>query len=116
MEHSNDVEEKNSVKSFTIFGEPIIKTQCQRNTLITSITGGIISGLATFLFTSKIQKSCNIAFGSYFTLTLCMSCYCSYMESQMRKNGRMIKAALYELNKKQHAINSSDPDMKFENV
>ncbi|XP_012134916.1 cytochrome c oxidase assembly factor COX20 lethal (3) 87Df [Megachile rotundata] len=116
MEHSSDTKEETVKVPFTIFGEPVIKTRCQRNAFITGISGGIISGLVGFLVTSQIRKSMNIALGGYITVTFAMACYCTYKEYVIRNQGRMLKALSYQVSKAKKYTNSSDADTKVEST
>ncbi|CAL7935009.1 unnamed protein product [Xylocopa violacea] len=92
----NKEEEKPAVTSFTIFGEPVIKTRCQRNALISAISGGIFTGLLSFLFTSNAQKSTNIGVFGFGVIGIIYSCYCAYDEIETRKAVRAIRKAMYE--------------------
>ncbi|XP_029038884.1 cytochrome c oxidase assembly protein COX20, mitochondrial [Osmia bicornis bicornis] len=116
MEHSNNPQEQNFRQNFTLFGEPIIKTRCQRNALISGISGGILSGLVAFLFTSQPRRSVYIGFGGYLAITFCMTCYCTYDEYSLRKQARLIKKAIYEINTSKKGSESSNSSLKVEDA
>ncbi|KAK1120723.1 hypothetical protein K0M31_010927 [Melipona bicolor] len=85
---------------FTFFGEPIIKTRCQRNAMISAISGGIICGLITFLFTSNPRVSTRMGVVGYGVIGITGACYCAYDEMKLRSEAREFRKAMYNTNMK----------------
>ncbi|XP_073967709.1 cytochrome c oxidase assembly factor COX20 lethal (3) 87Df [Bombus fervidus] len=80
---------------FTIFGEPIIKTHCQRNAMISAISGGMVGGLIAFLFTSNPRRSTQIGVITYGVIGITGALYCTYDEIQSRSERREFRKLMY---------------------
>lgn len=98
METSGQNKEQST--SFTLFGEPVIKTRCQRNAMISAISGGIICGLITFLFTSNPRFSTRMGVISYGVIGITGAFYCAYDEIKLRSEAREFRKAMYNTNMK----------------
>ncbi|XP_076752850.1 cytochrome c oxidase assembly factor COX20 lethal (3) 87Df [Xylocopa sonorina] len=92
----NNEEQESSSTNITLFGEPIIKTRCQKNALISAISGGIFTGLLGFLFTSNPKKATHIGMVGFGVIGVTYSCYCAYDEINTRKQVRELRQAIYE--------------------
>lgn len=98
-------------QSFTIFGEPVIKTKCQRNAFITAITGGIICGLISFLITSNSRKSTRIGMASYGAIGISYAIYCAVDEINTRNELKKLRHLLYETSKSDNTNNKKLVDV-----
>ncbi|XP_017891853.1 cytochrome c oxidase assembly protein COX20, mitochondrial [Ceratina calcarata] len=115
MENYEDREIKEPPKStFTIFGDPIVTTNCQRNALLSGISGGIISGLIGFLFTSNPRQATRIGVGSYFVITVTFACYCAYDEYEMKRQTRLIRQSLVQAHLGPIKQDSTDTPVKLD--
>lgn len=103
---------------FTIFGEPIIKTHCQRNVMISAISGGMVGGLIAFLFTSNPRMSTRIGVITYGVIGITGALYCTYDEIQSRSERREFRKLMYmgvhksEINDTNSVDNVSDPKLE----
>lgn len=115
IEHSGKEEHR---QSFTIFGEPVIKTKCQRNAFITAITGGIICGLISFLITSNSRKSTRIGMASYGVIGISYAIYCAVDEINTRNEIKKLRHLMYETSKSDNTSNKKLVDAwnTFESV
>lgn len=104
IEHSGREEHR---QSFTIFGEPVIKTKCQRNAFITAITGGIICGLISFLITSNSKKSTRIGVASYGAIGISCAIYCAVDEINTRNELKKLMHLMYETSKSDNTSNKN---------
>lgn len=97
----------------TLFGRDLSTIPCFRSSFLNGIGGGIASGLAYFMFTSKVRQACNTAVLSFAGITLtywylcCRFCvsycllmfwmnriYCRYRWSQRKFHMEMIRAVM----------------------
>ncbi|OAD53669.1 hypothetical protein WN48_09636 [Eufriesea mexicana] len=106
MEDLESAEEQKQKKiPFSILGEPVIKTYCQRNALMSAISGGIICGLVTFLFTSNPSRSTRIGMYSYLGIGCTYAGFCAYEEYTLGKQTRELKKLLY---RRSRLVNNED--------
>ncbi|CAK9814730.1 hypothetical protein ANTQUA_LOCUS8192 [Anthophora quadrimaculata] len=97
MELRESEEKTKSNYNFTLFGEPVIKTRCQRNAFMYGICGGIIAGLVGFLLTSSGRNATHAGVISCVAITTCLACKCTYEELQMRRDARLLKKVMHEM-------------------
>ncbi|CAK9821575.1 hypothetical protein ANTRET_LOCUS280 [Anthophora retusa] len=118
MEHLESKEETKYNYSFTLFGEPVIKTRCQRNAFMYGISGGIIAGLVGFLFTSSGKHATRAGVVSCVAIITCLACKCTYEEIQMRKNARLLKKVICEMSAQtdDKGTNSDNSPRKLESI
>ncbi|XP_072762462.1 cytochrome c oxidase assembly protein COX20, mitochondrial-like [Anoplolepis gracilipes] len=65
-------------KAVMLFGRDIRKIPCFKSSMLYGIYSGFATGLATFMFTSRIKLSTNMALGSYMGVSVVYWCYCRY--------------------------------------
>ncbi|TGZ56777.1 cytochrome c oxidase assembly protein COX20, mitochondrial [Temnothorax longispinosus] len=70
--------EDDQSKAVMLFGRDIRKIPCFKQSMLSGIYGGLAAGLATFLFTSRVKLSTNVALGSYMGVVVVYWCYCRY--------------------------------------
>ncbi|CAK9807314.1 Cytochrome c oxidase assembly protein COX20, mitochondrial [Anthophora plagiata] len=111
-------EETNSNYNFTLFGEPVIKTLCQRDAFMYGICGGVIAGLVGFLFTSSGRKATRTGVLTWIAITTGLACKCTYKELQMRREARLLKKIMYEMSAQPNTkdANSDDSLGKLESI
>lgn len=73
-----NVDEDDQSKAVMLFGRDIRKIPCFKQSMLSGIYGGLAAGLATFMFTSRIKLSTNVALGSYMSVAVVYWCYCRY--------------------------------------
>lgn len=73
-----NVDEDDQSKAVMLFGRDIRKIPCFKQSMLSGIYGGVAAGLATFMFTSRIRLSTNVALGSYMGVVVAYWCYCRY--------------------------------------
>lgn len=73
-----NVDEDDKSKAVMLFGRDIRKIPCFKQSMLYGIYGGIGTGLATFMFTSRPQLATNAALGSYMGVVMVYWCYCRY--------------------------------------
>lgn len=76
--HIENVDEDDQSKSVMLFGRDIRKIPCFKNSMLYGIYSGFATGLATFMFTSRIPLSTSMALGSYMGVSLVYWCFCRY--------------------------------------
>ncbi|KOC59913.1 Cytochrome c oxidase protein 20 like protein [Habropoda laboriosa] len=108
-EHLENEEQTQSKNIITLFGEPIIKTRCQRNAFIYGISGGIVSGLITFLVTSSGKTATRVGVIGYGAISITLACFCTYEELKMRSQARLLKKVMYEM-----SMSKGDQKMKLD--
>ncbi|XP_014474275.1 PREDICTED: uncharacterized protein LOC106744217 isoform X2 [Dinoponera quadriceps] len=62
---AEDTELQNQSKEVILFGRDIRKVPCFKNSILFGIYSGLATGLATFMFTSRVKLASNVAMGSY---------------------------------------------------
>ncbi|KAF5273884.1 hypothetical protein FQA39_LY00999 [Lamprigera yunnana] len=83
-----------SKESLIIFGRDVAQMPCFRNSFLYGISGGIMCGLARFMFTSRTKSATDFAVGSFVFITMSYWVYCRYNYSVIR----------LELNKTKHYL------------
>ncbi|XP_059350474.1 cytochrome c oxidase assembly protein COX20, mitochondrial-like [Daphnia carinata] len=91
----------------TILGRDLGSIPCFRSSFLNGIGGGIGTGLAFFLFTSKVRRSCNTAVLSFAGITLSYWVYCRYRWSQKKFNMTMLQTAM-----KEHGREGTENDLQ----
>ncbi|XP_012537722.2 cytochrome c oxidase assembly protein COX20, mitochondrial [Monomorium pharaonis] len=71
-------DEDDQSKAVMLFGRDIRKIPCFKQSMLNGIYGGVATGLATFMFTSRARLSTNVAMGSYMGIVVVYWCYCRY--------------------------------------
>lgn len=107
-------EGKEKKMPFTIFGEPIIKTHCQRNVMISAISGGMVGGLIAFLFTSNPRMSTRIGVITYGVIGITGALYCTYDEIQSKGERREFRKLMY-IETRKHQIKDTNSDDNVSN-
>ncbi|KAL0127050.1 hypothetical protein PUN28_005400 [Cardiocondyla obscurior] len=74
----DSMSEDDQSKTVTLFGRDIRKIPCFKQSMLNGIYGGILGGLAAFMYTSRIKLATNVALGSYMGVTVIYWCYCRY--------------------------------------
>ncbi|XP_011171868.1 cytochrome c oxidase assembly protein COX20, mitochondrial isoform X3 [Solenopsis invicta] len=72
------VDEDDQSKAVMLFGRDIRKIPCFKQSMLSGIYSGLAAGLATFMFTSRVKLSTNVALGSYMGVVVAYWCYCRY--------------------------------------
>jgi len=80
-------------------GDYLQKTPCVRSSLIMGIASGLGVGIAAFMFTKHVKKSCDFAVGSFAVISTGSWGYCSYNRRQQQKNIDMVIKTLEIKNK-----------------
>ncbi|XP_067204076.1 cytochrome c oxidase assembly protein COX20, mitochondrial [Linepithema humile] len=103
--NTENVDENDQYKAVMLFGRDIRKIPCFKNSMLYGIYSGFATGLATFMFTSRIPLSTSMALGSYMGVSMVYWCFCRY-------NYVMQK---YEMNDIQYVLrNKSTPSEREE--
>jgi cytochrome c oxidase assembly protein subunit 20 len=76
--NTENVDENDQSKTVMLFGRDIRKIPCFKNSMLYGIYSGFAIGLATFMFTSRIRLSTNMALGSYMSISVIYWCFCRY--------------------------------------
>ncbi|KAL6431150.1 hypothetical protein ACFW04_007102 [Cataglyphis niger] len=72
------IDENNRSKTVMLFGRDISKIPCFKQSMLNGIYSGFATGLVTFMFTSRIKLSTNMALGSYMGVSVVYWCFCRY--------------------------------------
>ncbi|XP_063773884.1 cytochrome c oxidase assembly protein COX20, mitochondrial isoform X2 [Pseudophryne corroboree] len=77
------------------------KTPCARESVLYGSVGSLVIGISHFLATSRVRRSCDLAFGGFILSTLGSWIYCRYNHAKMRIQQRILqdgikKQILYE--------------------
>ncbi|XP_014474273.1 PREDICTED: cytochrome c oxidase protein 20 homolog isoform X1 [Dinoponera quadriceps] len=75
---AEDTELQNQSKEVILFGRDIRKVPCFKNSILFGIYSGLATGLATFMFTSRVKLASNVAMGSYVSVALGYYFFCRY--------------------------------------
>lgn len=78
------------------FGRDISKIPCFRNSFLYGIGGGLSTGLATFMFTSRPQLASHCAIGAFTLVTLTYWMQCRYKYSDTKFKLAQIKAGMQQ--------------------
>lgn len=81
MESTDGDDGKSILKNFT-------KIPCMRTAFLYGIGGGLGTGMAVFLFTSRVKRSSDIGVSVFVAVTLLSFVYCRYDRAKMRMNQR----------------------------
>ncbi|XP_029173217.1 cytochrome c oxidase assembly protein COX20, mitochondrial [Nylanderia fulva] len=73
-----DIDESNQSKPVMLFGRDIRKVPCFKRSMLNGIYSGLATGLVTFMLTSRVRFSTNMALGSYMGVSVVYWCYCRY--------------------------------------
>lgn len=90
------MEEEDTVskRRLVLFGRDISEIPCFRNSFLYGASGGVVGGLAYFLFTSKTRQACHAAVSSFSIITLGYWFYCRYEFSRKRLELEKMKSYL----------------------
>ncbi|KAM0729095.1 Cytochrome c oxidase assembly protein COX20, mitochondrial [Formica fusca] len=72
------IDENDRSKAVMLFGRDISKIPCFKMSMLYGIYGGFATGLATFMFTSRVKLSTNMTLGSYMGISVVYWCFCRY--------------------------------------
>ncbi|KAM9317236.1 cytochrome c oxidase assembly protein COX20, mitochondrial [Gastrophryne carolinensis] len=77
------------------------KTPCARESVLYGSVGSLVIGIANFLATSRVKRSCDFAVGGFIISTLGFWTYCRYNNAKLRIQQRVVqdgikKKVLYE--------------------
>lgn len=75
---TENIDEYNRSEPVMLFGRDIRKIPCFKQSMLYGIYSGFATGLATFMLTSRIRFSTNMALGSYMGVSVVYWCYCRY--------------------------------------
>ncbi|KYQ51042.1 Protein FAM36A [Trachymyrmex zeteki] len=73
-----NLDEEDESKAVMLFGRDIRKIPCFKHSMLFGIYSGLAAGLGTFMFTSRVKLSTNVALGSYMGVTVVYWFYCRY--------------------------------------
>ncbi|GAB1609731.1 cytochrome c oxidase assembly protein COX20, mitochondrial-like [Argonauta hians] len=85
---SDDNETENGGTSKRFYNIP-----CMRDALLTGLGGGLVGGLAFFLFTSNVRKATHVGVGTYAVLGTVSWCYCRYNFTRIQMQQREFRQA-----------------------
>lgn len=75
---TGDIDESDQSKPVMLFGRDIRKIPCFKRSMLYGIYSGLATGLVTFMLTSRVKFSTNMALGSYMGVSVVYWCYCRY--------------------------------------
>ncbi|XP_076053289.1 cytochrome c oxidase assembly factor COX20 lethal (3) 87Df isoform X2 [Oratosquilla oratoria] len=76
------------------FDQEFSKIPCFRSTFLYSIGSGISVGLAHFMLTSRVKRSCDLAVGTFALVTLAYWGHCRYNYSLQKFNMGKLQMAM----------------------
>ncbi|KAF4528373.1 hypothetical protein B566_EDAN016935 [Ephemera danica] len=84
MSAAESNEDEENQKGLMVFGRDVSTIPCFRSSLLYGMGTGAVSGLAYFMFTSKVRMATHVAYGSFFCTTFIYWTYCRYQWSEKR--------------------------------
>ncbi|XP_075059657.1 cytochrome c oxidase assembly protein COX20, mitochondrial [Mixophyes fleayi] len=87
-----DEEEVAKEKSFKLLWIlDVKKTPCARESVLYGSVGSLLFGVGHFLATSRVKRSCDLAFGGFILSTLGCWVYCRYNHAKLRIQQRILQ-------------------------
>jgi len=110
-----DDSEENAAPTVPLFGKKVTDIPCFRDSFLYGLLGGFGSGVAFFLFTSRVKRAADIAVGTFVTVTGCYWMNCRYKWSKDRFMYQQLKAGLRDYLAKEGVEDTTEPE-KAESV
>ncbi|XP_035205530.1 cytochrome c oxidase assembly protein COX20, mitochondrial-like, partial [Stegodyphus dumicola] len=82
---------------FTVFGNDLQRIPCFKKTFTVGISSGVIAGLTTFLFTSRVKRSSDIAVITFAVTTLGFWAFCRYNWSKEHWLTQKMNSAVHDV-------------------
>ncbi|KAM3931232.1 cytochrome c oxidase assembly protein COX20, mitochondrial [Leptodactylus fuscus] len=91
------------------------KTPCARESVLFGSVGSLVIGVGSFLATSRVKRSCDLAAGGFVLSTLGSWLYCRYNYAKLRIQQRIVQEGIknkviYEGSNIGPTVNSSKSD------
>ncbi|XP_032665138.1 cytochrome c oxidase assembly protein COX20, mitochondrial [Odontomachus brunneus] len=117
---TEDINLDDQSKPVMLLGRDIRKIPCFKDSMLFGIYSSFATGLATFMFTSRVKLATNVALGSFSGVAMTFWCYCRYNyvmnKYAIAELQQTMQQARYAVDEETNELHPQDDQEKLPNV